>query len=75
MVLFDGAWYLQTGVAKVSYCVLTFPVPFPVTFLGALESTKMVACSWLGDGGCWSCNQNLKGTQRENSVWVCVEYI
>lgn len=74
MVLFDATWYLQTGMAKVSYAVLTFAVPLPVTFLGTLESTQMLVCSWLGDGGYWCCHQNLKWAQRDNSVWVCVEY-
>lgn len=72
-VLFDTAWYLQARVAKVNYSVLTFPLP--ITFLGALESTQMPACSWFGNGGCWCCNQSLKWAQRDNSVWICVEYV
>lgn len=58
MLLFDATWYLQAGVAKVNYSVLTFPLP--VTFLGTLESTQMPACSWFGVGGYWCCNQSLK---------------
>lgn len=70
-----GAWYLPAGVARVSCSVLTFPLPPPITFLGTLESTQMTACSWLGDGGYWCCNQNLKWPQRDFWVWICVEYV